>query len=211
VAEDEWRVEVELEAEHEGNALGDRLRTHDLDDEARERLGRGVIVTKDGPHVFVYATNEPNAREAERVVRELLTADDRAAMVSVTRWHPDEEAWKDASIPLPTTEAERAAERARLEESEEREAALEGSYDWEVHVDLPERGDAVALERELFGQGLDVHRRWKYIVVGAPTEERANELAAELGDRLPDEASLWVQPNPDDLPGGARFAFFGPW
>lgn len=211
MSQDEWRVEVELEEEHHGLSLGERLRSHDLDDEARERLGPGVIVTKDGPHVFVYATSEAQAREAERVVRELLEADDRTATITVTRWHPDEEAWTDASIPLPTTEADRAAERARLEEAEEREAALEGSYDWEVHIDLPDRGDAVALERELAGKGLDVHRRWKYVVVGAPTEERANELAAELGDRLPEDASLWVQPNPEDLPGGARFAFFGPW
>ena len=211
MAGDEWRVEVELEDEDQGFSLGDMLRTHDLDDEARDRLGRGVIVTKDGPRLYVYATSEPQVREAERVVRELVAADDRTATIAVTRWHPDEEAWKDASLPLPVTEADRAAERARLEEAEEREAVHEGAYDWEIHVDLPDRGDAVALERELFGEGLDVDRRWKYVVVGAPTEERANELAAELRGRLPEDASVWVQPNPDDLPAGARFAFFGPW
>jgi hypothetical protein len=211
VSGDEWRVEVELEQEHHGLALGERLRLHDLDDEARERLGRGVVVTKDGPHLFVYATSEPDAREAERVVRELVAADERTATIAVTRWHPDEEAWKDASVPLPATEADRAAERARREEAEEREAALTGSYDWEVHIDLPDRGDAVALERELAGKGLAVHRRWKYVVVGAPTEERANELAAELRDRVPEDARLWVQPNPEDLPRGARFGLFGPW
>jgi hypothetical protein len=211
VAGDEWRVEVELEDEHHGFSLGEVLRSHDLDDEARERLGRGAIVTKDGPRVFVYATSEEQAREAERVLRDLLADDERTATIAVTRWHPEEEAWKDAELPLPATEADRAVERARLEEAEEREAALEGSYDWEVHIDLPDRGDAVSLQRELGDRGLDVHRRWKYVVVGAPTEERADELAAGLAEQLPADARVWVQPSPEDLPRRARFGFFGPW
>jgi hypothetical protein len=201
---DEWRVEVEFDAEQPAEALADRLRSHDPED----RLDGHVIVTRDGRHVFLYGTSEAQAREAERVVRALAPAD---ARITVTRWHPDEEAWADAAIPLPQTEAERAAERARLEAAEEREAALEGSYDWEVHVDLPERSEAVALERELEGQGLDVHRRWKYLVIGAPTEERANELAADLRDRLPDETEVWTQVNPEDLPARARYVFLGPW
>lgn len=204
VSSDEWRVEVELSDERDADALADSLRAHVPDD----RLERHVIVTRDGAHVFLYCDSDAAAREAERIAGELAP---EGARITVTRWHPDEEAWEDASLPLPQTEAEHAAERARLEEAEEREAALEGSYDWEVHVDLPQRSQAVDLERELAGKGLDVHRRWKYLVIGAPTEERANELAAELRDRLPDETEIRVQVNPEDLPASVRFVLLGPW
>ena len=69
---DEWRVEVELEADEHGQSLGERLRSIELDDEARKRLGGSVIVTKDGGELFLYAWHEQSAREAERVVRELM-------------------------------------------------------------------------------------------------------------------------------------------
>ena len=46
----------------------------------------------------------------------------------MTRWHEVEEAWKDASIPLPATPAEEHAELSALEASEAREAELEGRY-----------------------------------------------------------------------------------
>ena len=48
---EEWRVEVELTDEGHGLSLGERLRSMDLDDEARERLGGDVIVTRDGSRI----------------------------------------------------------------------------------------------------------------------------------------------------------------
>jgi hypothetical protein len=211
VNSDEWRVEVELDEEHHGGALGDRLRRHDLDDEARERLGGRVIVSKDGPHVYLYATSEEQARAAERVVRELIAEEGRKAAIRLTRWHPDEEEWKSAALPLPATEAERAAERASHEAAEEMEAEIDGTWDWEVAIDMPGRGEAIELQRELRGNGLPVERAWRFLTVGAPTEERAEELAAELRARLPGDANVWVQGNPDELPRRASFVLFGFW
>ncbi|HEV2075477.1 MAG TPA: hypothetical protein VGR10_04515, partial [Thermoleophilaceae bacterium] len=63
-------------------------------------------MTRDGPRLFLYAGVERAAREAERVVRELIEADELTAEVALTRWHPHEEAWRDASVPLPRTDAE---------------------------------------------------------------------------------------------------------
>ncbi len=48
----------------------------DLDDEARERLGSRVIVTRDGSHLFLYANTQASCEEAERVVRELIAEDE---------------------------------------------------------------------------------------------------------------------------------------
>lgn len=196
---DEWRVEVELDDEPDGMSLGERIRSLDLDDEVRERLTGRVIVTRDGPHVYLYADTEAGARAAERVVRDLLEEHRLTGTVSVTRWHGVEEAWEDASVPLPQTEAEIEAERRRLEEAEEREAAVEGEYDWRVRAALPHRHDAVELARRLAAEGLDVHRRWRWLTVGAPTEERGEEIAAWIRERSPD-AQVWVEVNPDDLP-----------
>lgn len=197
--EDEWRVTVELEDEQHGFGLGERLRSQDLDDEARARLGRRVAVTRDGSRVFMYAASEESAREAERVARELVAADDLSAKISVTRWHPVEEAWKDASLPLPRSEDEVREEELRKEQAERREAEEEGSYDWLVKVDLPSRADTSDLAEKLRAEGLPVHRLWSYLEVDVLTEERANELAGRLRDELPAEAEIWVEANPEDL------------
>jgi hypothetical protein len=200
VYDDEWRVEVELDDEEHGYGLGERLRSHDLDEEARVRLPGRVIVTRDGSRIFLYTASEQEAREAERVVRKLATADELTAEISVTRWHPVEEDWKDASIPLPQSEAEIDAERRRHEEAERAEAKEEGSYDWWVKVELHDRGAAADLAEKLASEGLPVHRRWRYLTVDVLTEEQANELGTRLLGELPPEAEVWVEANPDDVP-----------
>ena len=199
MSEEEWRVEVELDDEQAGYGLGERLRSRDLGDEARQRLGRRVVVSRDGSRLFLYAATESNAREAERVVRDLLAADRLTAEVGVTRWHPIEEAWKDASIPLPQTDAEVEAERRCMEKEELREAAEDGSFDWLVKVHLPSRAAAAELAAQLEGEEHSVHRVWRYLEVGAPTEERANELAGRLRDELSSDAEVWVEANPEDV------------
>jgi hypothetical protein len=94
---EEWRVEVELGDEGHGLALGDRLRSLDLDDEARERLGGNVIVTRDGSRMFLYASSEAAAREAERVISEVIRADGLEAETEVTHWDTGDHAWEDIS------------------------------------------------------------------------------------------------------------------
>jgi hypothetical protein len=205
---DEWRVEVKLGDEAHGLSLGERLRAHDLDDEARDRLGRRVIVTRDGPELFLYSGDEPAAREAERVVGELLAAHELAGEVTVTRWHPDEQAWKDASVPLPRTEEERRRERERLEASEARELAEQGEYDWEVRVELPGHRETVELSDRLRDQGLHVVRRWRYLLVGALTEADAHELAERILTDAPSGARARIEANLDE-PAHPLFVFLG--
>jgi hypothetical protein len=90
-----------------------------------------VVVSRDGSRLFLYAATAEQSREAERVVRELVAADDLTAEFSTTRWHPIEQAWEDAAAPLPVTSEEIAEERSRLEEAERHEAERE-SWDWHV-------------------------------------------------------------------------------
>jgi hypothetical protein len=200
VASDEFRVEVELDDERHGYSLGERLRAVRLDDEARERLGREVIVTRDGSRLFLYAADEPHAREAERVVRELAAAEGLSAEIGVTRWHPIEEAWRDASLPLPETEEERRAEYERREQAETREVAEEGEFDWHVRAELSRREDAAELAERLERDGVPVSRRWRYVVARALTEERAAELAERIRAEAPEGTEVWIEAETADLP-----------
>lgn len=115
MADDEWRVEVDLDDDEHGLSLGERLRALDLDDDARKRLGDRVIVTRDGSRILVYARSENDARQAERVVRELAEHDRVTADFAITRWHPVAQEWKDLSVPLPDAPDDVAEEEAERE------------------------------------------------------------------------------------------------
>jgi hypothetical protein len=192
VAGEDWRVEVELKDQEHGYSLGERLRALDLDDDARERLGRRVIVTRDGSKLFLYTTTEAEAKEAARVVQELAAADRLTPEIRTTRWHPVEEAWEDASVPLPRTETEREREF----EQREAQAEATGDYDWYVHVRAPDRTAADDLERRLRDRDFSVERRWRYLTIGAASQEQAEEIAATVRDELP-HAEVELEPSRD--------------
>jgi hypothetical protein len=189
---DEWRVEVDLDDEQHGFKLGERLRSLDLDDEARERLGDRVIVTRDGPRMFLYAQTLEQATEAEQVAKQLVASENLSGTVSVTRWHPDADEWREASAPMPQTEEQRALERESHEEAAEREPPSRWEYQWEVRVDLPTLRDTRDFAARLADQGIDARRQWKYLLVGAASEERANELAKRIGAEAPEGSAVQV-------------------
>lgn len=197
---DEWRVEVELHEEAISASFADRLHALRLDDNARKRLGGAIVVTRDGAKIFLYSWHEQFAREAEAVVREQLERDGLAAEVSLTRWHPVEDAWKPAEVPLPQTEEELDDERRRHEQAEAFEQAESGHYDWEVVIHMPDRRSTVEFGRELEARDLPVKRRWRYLLVGALTEEQAIELGKELELEAPEDARVGIRANPDDMP-----------
>jgi len=197
--EDEWRVELKLEGDENGESLGNLLKSHDLDDEARKRLGGGIVVTRDGPQLFLYAWHEQSAREAERVVRELLEAEGLAAEIELKRWHPDGEEWRPAEEPLPETAEDAEAERKAHEERAAREAAASGHYEWQVVAHADNQRSAREVEQTLERRGLPVKRRWRYVFVGVPTEDEAIELGKELEANVPPGTDVGVRANPSDV------------
>ena len=126
-------------------------------------------------------------------------ADELSAEIRVTRWHPIEQDWKDASIPLPRTPEEEDAEYAAREAAEAEEAAIEGEHDWLVVVHSPGRDEAVELADRLRREGVPVARRWRYVRAGALTEERAEELAERLRRELSDDVDVFVEANLSDV------------
>jgi hypothetical protein len=117
MAADEWRVEVQLDDAEHGFPLSERLRALDLDDEVQERLGDRVIVTRDGPRLFVYTQSAEAAREAERIVGDVTAEDDLTVDMRVRRWNPVDRFWQDPDEPL--TDEPETAPPDLAEEAEE--------------------------------------------------------------------------------------------
>jgi len=99
MASDEFRVEVDIHESVHGR-FRERLRSLDLDDEVQERLGDRVIVTRDGEKMYVYAQSADAAREAERVVRDVLADEGIEGDVRRRCWNPDDRYWQDADEPV---------------------------------------------------------------------------------------------------------------
>src|SRR5689334_25196731 len=93
--EDEFKVEVELGDEAHHLSFWDRLRSLDLDDAARQRLGSRVTVTRDGNRIQLYTRSLQDAKEAERTTRELVLADGITAEYTLSRWDASAQQWVD--------------------------------------------------------------------------------------------------------------------
>jgi hypothetical protein len=191
---DDWRLMVVPDEDADPPSVLGWVLEHELEEEARERLGRrlAVEVSAGDAAIFFYGDSEEPVREAERIVRSALSEQGVDAQIEVARWHPVEERWKDASVPLPATEAERRAEAERLEAEEAAESREEGPL-WEVRLELPGHRETAELADRLESEGIPVLRRWKFLLVGADTERQANELATRLRGEVPPGAVVRVE------------------
>jgi hypothetical protein len=189
---DEFRIEVEVPREraHELlDALGSVERRSLGDDAAPEH----VAVSHEDGHVFVYADSSEDATRA-RVALESVLAEQRiVAKPSLRRWHPEEEGWEDASLPLPSTAAEHSAEHAHLEELETEESEQVGHPEWEVRITLPTHHDARAFAERLAVEGIPVRRHWRHLNLGTRDEDEARALAERLRAEAPEGSSFEVE------------------
>ena len=193
MAGDDYRIRVELGEEEHAEGLLSRLGL-DLGSEARELAdeleGRRLAVSRDGNELFVYASSPAEAEQARAIVESVLRDEGVEAHVGpVERWLHDEERWDDEP-PEPTPEDELLAE---------------GIAPWEVRIECPSRSEAEALADRLKAEGYDVLRRFRYVVVGARTQEDAEALAKRLhGEVEPSSAYVW-----ETLPQNPFAAFGG--
>jgi hypothetical protein len=193
VADDDWRVTVTLHDEaHVGRVL-ESVREHEVEDGVRRQLGRRVAVSAEGPSIFLYAGTENGAREADRVVRQLTAQRGVTADFAIDRWHPLEEEWENADVPMPETADQRAAEHQRLEQDETKQSLATGYAQWEVRVELPSRHAAVELAERLRAEGRSVVRRWTLVVLGANDSDDASALASQIKTEAPADAEVQVQ------------------
>jgi hypothetical protein len=211
---DDFRVTIEFEDEGHVLPFGRLLSEREIEHELRDRLGEGVIVTRDGPHVYLYAGTRQQAAAAERAARDALAEQDEGGRVAaIERWHPIEDRWEDAEAGLPQSDAQVQAEEQRRRQDETEEAQEEGYAEWEVRIDLPSHRDAVEFAERLESQGISpIVRRWKYILIGTPTEEEAQELAARLESEAPEGATVRAEPSAAvgwEITSNNPFSIFG--
>ncbi|HEX2044172.1 MAG TPA: hypothetical protein VHF23_00940 [Gaiellaceae bacterium] len=191
---DDWRLTVDFDDEGDGTQLLERLAAFRLEAEERGRLGERVVVSRDAARVFLYADTEKAAREVEAVVRRELAGREGKARVAFERWHPAEQSWQDAAVPLPQTPEDVEAERARQQEREAAESRERGYAEWEVRVELESREDGEVLADRLEREGTPVVRRSTFLLVGAANEDEAVALADRLRGELPPGARVEVEP-----------------
>ena len=212
MAED-WRVTVSLREQEQTGQLLTLLNEQVVEDDVRRRLGERVSVSGAEAHVFLYADTEVAAREAERVVEQLLPAHGMSGSFKVDRWHHDEERWEDASVPIPVSPEGLRAEHERLEQDETAEAQESGLAEWEVRIELATHHDAQLLAQRLEDEGFQqLVRRWKYLLIGTTDRDDADTLTKRLQGELPEGATVYVEPGSGlawELMPQNPFAVFG--
>jgi hypothetical protein len=186
----DWRVTVTLHDPAHTERAVESLHEHEVEHDARRRLGHRVAVSVDGPRIFLYAGTENAAREAEQVARELIKQHGLSADFALDQWHPIEEEWEDANAALPQTAEQRAEEHQRLEEDETRESDEYGYPQWEVRIEMPSRHAAEELAERLQAEGHPVVRRWTLLVLGADNSDDADALAQAVKQEAPADAKV---------------------
>jgi hypothetical protein len=191
---DDWRVTIDFDDEGDGTQLAEWLAAVDLEGEERSSLGERVIVSRDGPRVYLYSDSEGPAREVLRTVSARIEHEGQSAMTSLERWHPVEQVWKDGSVPLPDTPEALAEEHDRFQERQAAESAESGAAQWEVRVELGSHEDTVTLAERLESEGIPVVRRHTFLLAGAANEDDARELAERIRGEAPHGANVEVEP-----------------
>ena len=193
MAQDDWRIRIEVEEEEHASGLLDRLSGNlgsEARDLARDLEARRLAVSRDGETVFVYAATRAAAESALAVVEAELREHGIEARTSrIEHWLDEEDRWDDE--PPGETWEEEELDR--------------GFAPWEVRVQCASREEANALAERLEAEGYKPERRFQYLIVGTASREDADALATRLhGEVEPGGGLVWeVEPaNPFAIFGG---------
>jgi hypothetical protein len=210
---DDWRLQVDFHDPGHVHGMVEQLEARELEHDLSTEFADRVIVSRNGGTVFLYA----GAREQIDAARDLVVSLGKRhgwqLDVDMKRWHPTAEDWGDPDKPLPRTDAEKAAEHEELMAAERRESQRTGHPEYEVRADLTSRHEAVRFAECLREDGIQAVRRWKYVLIGAASEDDANVLAQRMREEAPPSSKVAVEgtwseayaerpPNPFAVLGG---------
>src|SRR4051794_17040534 len=160
MAQDDWRIRIELPDEEGVSGFLDRLglRRDDAEELADELREHRLAVSRDGDTVFVYAATGMQAEQASRIVeQELQDAGLTPARFVTERWLQEEERWDDEP-----------------DGPDAEEDLLERGYaPWEVRVESQSVAEAHDLADQLRSEGFDVSRTFTYLIVGTADRQQA--------------------------------------
>jgi hypothetical protein len=191
MAQDDWRIRIELPDEEGARGFLDRLglsKGH-AEELANELRAHRLAVSRDGDTVFVYASSGMQAEQASRIVERELEDEGMTPTRFVTeRWLHEEERWDDDP------------EQPDVEE----DLLARGYAPWEVRVELASRGEADKLADQLRAEGFDVSRTFTYVIAGTADREQAVELAKRVHGHVEPGGELVYEVRPSN-----PFAVFG--
>ena len=191
MARDDWRIRIELDEDHAGGLL-ERLGLElggEAADLAKELEARRLAVSHDDGHVFVYASSQAEAEQAQAVIGAVLRQQGVEARESaIEHWLDDEERWDDEA-PQPDTEEEMLAR---------------GYAPWEVRVECESLAEANDLADRLRAEGYGVSHTFTYVIAGTETRQQAVELARRIHGEVEPGGELVYEVRPQN-----PFAIFG--
>ncbi len=192
MADDDWRITIELEEQEHATGLLERL-GGELGAEARELAkeleAHRLAVSRDDETIFVYAATRPDAEKAHAIVEAELRENGVQAKTSrIEHWLDEEERWDDEPP----------------SETWEQEELDRGYAPWEVRVECPDRKQARELAEQLETEGYKPERRFQYLIVGTASREDADALAARLHGEVEVGGEVVLEETP-----ASNFAIFG--
>jgi hypothetical protein len=191
MAQDDWRIRIELPDEEGAHGMLERLHlargdAETLADELREQR---LAVSRDDNTIFVYAASAMQAEQASRVIeRDLADANLTPERLVTEHWLAAEERWDDDPEQPPT----------------EQDLIRRGYAPWEVRVECETLGEARELEEQLEREGYGVSRTFTYVIAGTETRPEAVELARRLHGEVEPGGELVYEVQPSN-----PFAVFG--
>jgi hypothetical protein len=191
MAQDDWRIRIELPDEEGARGVLERLGlargdAEALADELREQR---LAVSRDGNTVFVYAASGIQVEQASRIVERELQDDALTPQRLVTeRWLPGEDRWDDEP-PQPDSE---------------HELVSRGYAPWEVRLECDTLAEARELADRLTREGFGVSRTFTYVIAGTETREQAVALARRIHGEVEPGGELVYEVQPSN-----PFAVFG--
>ncbi len=191
MAQDDWRIRIELPDEEGARGLLERLglARSDARELADELRAHRLAVSQDGDTVFVYAASGMQAEQASRIVERELDDEGLTPSRFVTeRWLQEEERWSDDP-----------------DQPDVEEELLDRGYaPWEVRVECESLREAHDLAERLRAEGYDVSRTFTYVIAGTETREQAVELARRVQGKVEPGGELVYEVQPQN-----PFAVFG--
>ena len=181
-----WRLRIEVHEHGRVRTLLQHIDATDLEHQLETAFHDRVVVSNEGSTIFCYAGQREQAEQARELARRFAEEQDWEVDLELRHWHPTAEAWEDPDKPLPTDDAQRAAEHAELIAGERRQALAEREPEFEVRIECASRADAAALSQRLRVEGLPNVHRFKYVVVGAADEDTADALAERIQAEAPE-------------------------
>ena len=191
MAQDDWRIRIELPDEEGARGFLDRLGVTkgDAEELAHELRAHRLAVSRDDDTVFVYAATGMQAEQASRIVEQELQEEGLTPKRFVTeRWLREEERWDDD----PDT--------GDIEE----DMLRRGFAPWEVRVECKSLEEADDLADRLRDEGFDVSRTFTFVIAGTADREQAVELARRVHGHVEPGGELVYEVQPAN-----PFAVFG--